>query len=209
MEIFVPGRICLFGEHSDWSGGYRRINSDIIPGHVIICGTNQGIYAQVKAIDENEVRLRSVFPDGREEVLTLALDRAVLQEEAATGGFFSYAAGVAYYMLDFYDIGGIEINNYRTTLPVKKGLSSSAAFSVLVARAFNLSYHLNLTVRAEIEAAYQGELMTPSRCGRMDQGCAYGRIPVGMTFDGELMTSRTIVPGGDFHFLIADLKASK
>ncbi|MCB0002160.1 MAG: GHMP kinase, partial [Anaerolineae bacterium] len=25
MKIFVPGRICLFGEHSDWAGGYRRI----------------------------------------------------------------------------------------------------------------------------------------------------------------------------------------
>ncbi|MCB0232804.1 MAG: GHMP kinase, partial [Anaerolineae bacterium] len=27
MKIFVPGRICLFGEHSDWAGGYRRINA--------------------------------------------------------------------------------------------------------------------------------------------------------------------------------------
>ena len=34
---------------------------------------------------------------------------------------------------------GININNYRTTLPVKKGLSSSAAICVLVARAFNRS----------------------------------------------------------------------
>ena len=29
MKIFVPGRICLFGEHSDWAGGYRRINADL------------------------------------------------------------------------------------------------------------------------------------------------------------------------------------
>ncbi|MDF0556502.1 galactokinase family protein [Kamptonema sp. UHCC 0994] len=21
MKIFVPGRLCLFGEHSDWAGG--------------------------------------------------------------------------------------------------------------------------------------------------------------------------------------------
>jgi galactokinase len=27
MKLFVPGRICLFGEHSDWAGGYRRINA--------------------------------------------------------------------------------------------------------------------------------------------------------------------------------------
>jgi hypothetical protein len=23
-EVFVPGRLCLFGEHSDWAGQYRR-----------------------------------------------------------------------------------------------------------------------------------------------------------------------------------------
>ena len=22
-EIFVPGRLCMFGEHSDWAGKYR------------------------------------------------------------------------------------------------------------------------------------------------------------------------------------------
>ncbi|MEC8840337.1 MAG: galactokinase family protein, partial [Candidatus Poribacteria bacterium] len=29
VKIFVPGRICLFGEHSDWAGGYRRVNADL------------------------------------------------------------------------------------------------------------------------------------------------------------------------------------
>jgi len=29
VKLFVPGRICLFGEHSNWAGGYRRINADI------------------------------------------------------------------------------------------------------------------------------------------------------------------------------------
>lgn len=23
-DIFVPGRLCLFGEHSDWAGGHCR-----------------------------------------------------------------------------------------------------------------------------------------------------------------------------------------
>ncbi len=47
MKLFVPGRICLFGEHSDWAGGYRRINADIENGYTLICGTDQGIYAEV------------------------------------------------------------------------------------------------------------------------------------------------------------------
>ena len=29
-----------------------------------------------------------------------------------------------------------------------------------------------------MEYAYQGEILTPSQCGRMDQGCAYGGKPI-------------------------------
>ncbi len=43
MKIFVPGRICLFGEHSDWAGGYRRINADIECGYTPICRPNDRV----------------------------------------------------------------------------------------------------------------------------------------------------------------------
>ena len=56
---------------------------------------------------------------------------------------------------------------------------------MLVARAFNRIYDLKMTVRGEMEYAYLGEITTPSRCGRMDQGCAYGNRPILMTFDGD------------------------
>ncbi len=60
-----------------------------------------------------------------------------LLEEASKGGFFSYACGVAYQIQTRYHVRGIDIDNYATTLPACKGLSSSAAICVLVARAFN------------------------------------------------------------------------
>lgn len=148
---------------------------------------------------------------------------------AARGGFWSYAAGVAYLFAVEFGVGsqggspgpflGLELDNYKTTLPLKKGLSSSAAFCVLVARTFNqvragreralgtlgqgcplnqggsvelsaLSiattvilgdpcscclqvFGLRLTTRGEMAYAYQGERLTPSQCGRMDQAwCA-------------------------------------
>jgi UTP-glucose-1-phosphate uridylyltransferase/mevalonate kinase len=209
FELFVPGRVCLFGEHSDWAGGHRRTNSALATGAVIISGTNQGMYARCRKRD-SELIVRSTLPDGTvAKPWRVPMDVERLQQEAAAGGFYSYAAGVAAHMLDFYGVGGLEIENYKTTLPVKKGLSSSAAFCVLVARAFNQAYGLALTTRAEIEAAYQGEIATPSRCGRMDQGCAYGQIPVMMTFDGDRMTSTPLRPGGNFYLLIADLCGKK
>ena len=48
MKIFVPGRICLLGEHSDWAGGYRRINANVEKGFTLITGTDQGMYAEVE-----------------------------------------------------------------------------------------------------------------------------------------------------------------
>lgn len=209
FELFIPGRVCLFGEHSDWAGGHRRTNSALAPGSVIISGTNQGMHARCRKA-EGELIVRSTLPDGTvTQTYRVPMELARLQKEAAEGGFFRYAAGVAAYMLDFYGVGGLEIDNYKTTLPVKKGLSSSAAFCVLVARAFNQAYQLGLTTRAEIEAAYQGEISTPSRCGRMDQGCAYGQIPVMMTFDGDRLGVSPLRPGGDFYLLVADLCGKK
>ena len=64
MDLFVPGRICLFGEHSDWAGGYRRINSDIERGYAIITGTNQGLHARIKP-HPGKLVLTSTMPDGR------------------------------------------------------------------------------------------------------------------------------------------------
>jgi hypothetical protein len=63
MRIFVPGRICLFGEHSDWAGGYRRINAEIEKGYTLICGTNQGIHADVEP-HPTALVLTSTTPDG-------------------------------------------------------------------------------------------------------------------------------------------------
>ncbi len=209
IDLFVPGRVCLFGEHSDWAGSYRRFNSALPPGRVLLAGVNQGIYARVRGCKDALV-VRSTLPDGSVQGPTrIPMDPAKLLDVARAGGFFSYAAGVAYYMKTFYHVDGVEIDNYKTDLPVRKGLSSSAAFCVLAARAFNRVYDLRLTIRAEMEAAYQGEILTPSRCGRMDQGCAFGRTAVRMVFDGDRLEAEPIPVGAPFHFLIADLNGAK
>ena len=205
MKLFVPGRICLFGEHTDWAGGYRRINGDIEKGHTIIAGTNQGLYAEVKPNPAKLIFRSALFNESFE----IPMNRDLLLAEAQKGGVFSYVAGVAYQVLTHYRVHGLEIDNYQTDLPVKKGLSSSAAISVLVARAFNRIYDLKMTVRGEMEFAYQGEITTPSRCGRMDQGCAYGNRPVMMTFDGDHIDVEEITVAKDLHFVIVDLCAGK
>jgi galactokinase len=106
-------------------------------------------------------------------------------------------------------VRGIEIDNYLTDLPIQKGLSSSAAICVFVACSFNRLYDLKMTVRGEMEYAYTGEITTPSRCGRLDQGCAYGNRPVIMTFDGDRLDVEELNAPKTLHYVIVDLKAFK
>ena len=209
MKIFVPGRICLFGEHSDWAGGHRRINADIEKGYTLISGTNQGIYAEVEPHPTSLV-LSSTAPDGTIiGPVEIPMEPKALLEEAERGGFWSYMAGVAYQVATNYRVRGLVIHNTKTDLPMKKGLSSSAAICVLTARAFNRVYDLKLTTRGEMELAYMGEITTPSRCGRMDQGCAFGTRPVLMTYDGDLLDTQELQANSELYFVIVDLHAKK
>ena len=203
MKIFVPGRLCLFGEHSDWAGGYRGMNPQLKAGCTLLVGTNQGIYAEVKPHPDS-LMLRTC-----NEKTLMPMSKQVLLTEAKNGGFFSYAAGVAYQLLTHFHVGGIEIDNYFTDLPIQKGLSSSAAICVLVARAFNQVYNLKMTQRGEMEFAYLGEITTPSRCGRMDQACAYGDRPITMIFDGSDTDIIELNTPQDLFFVIVDLGAAK
>lgn len=255
-EIFVPGRICLFGEHSDWAGMYRRPSSacasnhqveDIPTGLCLIAGTNQGLFAKVRAHPDklvltctlnhscNDVGVGSGAHvhtntnitntnnhhhhhhhhnsnNDANETSKLELDINDLLSEATSTSLFSYIAGVAYQIRTVYpSVGGIVMNNYKTTLPVKKGLSSSAAICVLTARAYSQCYGLNFTKRQEMEFAYLGETTTPSKCGRMDQGCAYGAgKPIVMEFNGnDLHVVEDIILGAPIHLLMVDLASVK
>jgi UTP-glucose-1-phosphate uridylyltransferase/mevalonate kinase len=154
--------------------------------------------------------LTSTTPDGeRLAPYEIPMEPKALLKEAEQGGFWSYIAGVAYQILTHYHVRGLVIDNYKTDLPVKKGLSSSAAICVLTARAFNRIYDLKMTIRGEMELAYQGEITTPSRCGRMDQGCAYGDRPVLMTFDGDRLETVELQVKDGLYFVIVDLRAHK
>ena len=207
VSLFVPGRLCLFGEHSDWAGMYRSVNSKIEKGQAVVTGIEQGIYAEAELCDQFVLTSSLEMYHGHE--LQCAMDSRKLLEIAQEGGFFSYVAGVASYINDNYNVSGVKITVTKMDLPVKSGLSSSAAVCVLVARAFNLLYDLRMNTKGEMQAAFRGEQRTPSRCGRLDQACAYGVKPVLMEFDGVEIDSRELRVGATFNWVIANLMASK
>lgn len=209
LELFVPGRLCLFGEHTDWAGKYRTMNADIAPGASIVTGIEQGIYAEVEKSSCFE--MYSKAPEIAEvwQDFSCRMNEQDLKNVAKSGSFFCYCAGVASYMLEWYQVGGVKITLKSMTLPMKSGLSSSAAICVLVARAFNQIYKLNLNTMGEMNIAYVGELRTASRCGRLDQACAFGVKPNLMTFDGDEVEVKTLNVKKHLYWVFADLCAEK
>lgn len=207
IKLFVPGRLCLFGEHSDWAGLYRMVNSNIDKGVAIVSGTEQGIYATAEKAEHFIMCASDNMPN--EESWECEMDTAKLLKAAQQGGYFSYVAGVASYINDNYQVGGVKITIEKRDLPLKSGLSSSAAICVLVARAFNLLYNLKMNTKGEMQAAFRGEQRTSSRCGRLDQACAYGVKPVLMEFDGMEVDSKELRVGATFYWVVANLKSSK
>ncbi|MBO7539810.1 MAG: hypothetical protein J6T44_11065 [Prevotella sp.] len=209
MKLFVPGRLCLFGEHTDWAGHYRTMNADIAPGAAIVTGIEQGIYAEVEKSGIFELYSEAPEISGVWQDFSCRMDELELKRIAKSGSFFCYCAGVASYMLEWYKVGGVRIRIKGMTLPMKSGLSSSAAICVLVARAFNLLYNLNLNTLGEMNIAYLGELRTSSRCGRLDQACAFGVKPNLMIFDGDEIEVRSLNVKKHLYWVFADLCAEK
>ncbi|MDR2596861.1 MAG: hypothetical protein LBC76_06010 [Treponema sp.] len=209
IELFVPGRLCLFGEHSDWAGLNRIINASIVPGAAIVTGIEQGIYAVAEKCEHFVIYNEAEELTGMWVDFDCPMQNRELRAVAESDSYFSYASGVASYIKDHYSVEGVRITIKKMTLPMKKGLSSSAAICVLVARVFNRLYSLNLNTRGEMDIAFKGEQRTRSRCGRLDQACAFGTVPVCMHFDGDDITVERLSVKGNFHWVFADLNARK
>ena len=206
--LFVPGRLCLFGEHSDWAAEYRASHPALPTGACLVAGTDQGLHAEA-APHATDLSIETELLDGTRQGPWRAPARAAgLEAGARGGGFFSYAAGTAAVILKRHPVAGLSLR-IRSTLPVGRGLSSSAAICVLVARAYSHAYRLRLSARDEMEIAYHGERSAGSECGRMDQICAFGRQPHLLKFDAGSLETLPLTARGIIPLLVVDLRAGK
>lgn len=53
IKLFASGRLCLFGEHSDWAGQNRAMNASVEPGRATVTGIEQGIFAEAYRSDKS------------------------------------------------------------------------------------------------------------------------------------------------------------
>ncbi len=202
-RLFSPGRLCLFGEHSDWAAQHGQH-----AGRCLVVGTDQGIFAHAEVSDHFTVRSLCHQPAS----LTCAWKKRPLAIAAGDPDeFYRYCAAVAREMVDHPGVtGGLALTIDRMDLPLKKGVASSAAACLLMARAFNQVYDLGLGIDALMDIAYRAERRTGSQCGRMDQACAYGSTPVALTFDASgACHVESLTVGKAVHMVFIDLAGRK
>ena len=161
-KFFAPGRTELAGNHTDHQ-----------KGRVLASAVDKGIHAEVEPNFDNIVRIRS---EGFEDMEINLFDLDVHPEEF--GSSTALVRGVASAMFDLdARFGGFNAV-LHSDLSSGSGLSSSAAFAVLVARVFNGLYNNNeLEPKAIAQLAQQAEnLHFGKPCGMMDQlACALGK----------------------------------
>ncbi len=211
IKLFVPGRLCLFGEHSDWAAqfGLHR-------GFCLVVGTDQGLAAEAGRGEEFSVQ--TIVPEAgrtgkprRRSMSCPWTPGALLEAAKDQDEFFRYCAGAAYQMMTRHGIRqGLDLRIRAIDLPLRKGVSSSAAVCILVARAFDAVYDLRLFPHELMELAYLGERLTGSQCGRMDQACIYGNTPVLLSFQqSSHIRVEPVFCGGQVDMFFVDLAGEK
>lgn len=154
-SFFAPGRTELAGNHTDHQ-----------KGRVLASAVDKGIHARVEPNFDNVVRIRSAgFPDMNINLLDLDVHPEEFGSSAAL------VRGVAAAMYDIgASFGGFDAT-LESELSAGAGLSSSAAFAVLMCRIFNGLYNNSeLEAQAIARIAQQAEnLHFGKPCGLMDQ----------------------------------------
>lgn len=155
-QLFVPGRIELFGKHVDYGGGMS-----------MTCAIGEGITAEVEPIDVAVIDL--------EDRRTGRRARVPLRRDARPGGAHggTYIAAVARRLArDFGPLRkGVRVLS-ESSLPRSAGLSSSSAFVTMLT--FAVAEANGLTERPEWQRYLGDRLALAEYCGAVETGGAFG-----------------------------------
>lgn len=181
----------------------------------IVCTTNEGLFGKCRIYKPGLVLYEFTYESKSLEI-EFELTVQSLSRIASEGVFESYIAGTLLAILaiplfeQFLLSQGMHVHNYLTTLPMQKGLSSSAAVCVLIVKCFASVYNVEIDINKQMEIAYSGEMYTPSKCGRMDQCVAMGENQIGlMIFNNNSCRLRTMHCPSNMYYVVANLNSCK
>jgi galactokinase len=200
IVVSAPGRVCLFGEHMDWCG-HCVIPAAIDARIYVEASPLPGSISEVRSFKPFQTKaffnLRDIRIDPVSDLRYVgAVLKAMLLEERITSQDSSLIRFVKGKDLT-KDVAATEVGRDYEDLPVKKGLSSSAALCVAVAVATDITARppsstglISNSQKENFERTIEGNLVTYANlayiaerkilgvnCGQMDQyASAYGGI---------------------------------
>ena len=93
IEIFVPGRLCILGEHTDWAAQYRTEKNNLSKGITIVCSTNEGLHSTCESYSQPKICFHSIDNSENLIIFEEILDYDHLSVIAKSTSYFSYVAG--------------------------------------------------------------------------------------------------------------------
>jgi galactokinase len=169
----APGRVNLIGEHTDYNGGY--VLPTVLP---------QETHVLVARRDDRMVRACSAEMRGS-PVISFQLG-----SESPTHSWIDYVQGVTWALAERgADVSGVDMF-VTSTVPIGKGLSSSASLEIAVARALRQSLDLVLTDLEIAMTAHRAETaFVDAPVGIMDQMvCSLGERSTALFLDTRAIT---------------------
>lgn len=173
-HLFVsPGRVEFIGNHTDHQGG-RTLSFAI----------NRYIFAAISLRDDKQVQ---IFSHNYRKPINVDLNDLTKKEDELGKSAALIRGVAAYFNKSGYKYGGFDAFTF-STIPAGMGLSSSAAFEVLIATIFNELYNDKKIDELEIAKAsrYSEIEYFGKPCGLLDQiTVSYGEL-VNCDFSKEM-----------------------
>jgi galactokinase len=185
----APGRVNLIGEHTDYNGGY--VLPTVLPQETqVLVGRRPDQTVRACSAEISDPRPISF----------------ALGSESPAHSWIDYIQGVTWALAERgADIGGVDML-ITSTVPIGKGLSSSASLEIAVARALRQSFDL---VFNDVEIAMTGHraetAFVGAPVGIMDQMvCSVGKRSTALFLDTRAIAFETIPLPASMEFGVID-----
>ncbi|MFN8558698.1 MAG: galactokinase [Dehalococcoidia bacterium] len=189
----APGRVNVIGEHTDYNGGF-----------VLPIGIPLGTTVELAPRDDTVVRAWTAFAE-----VGATAERYALGEETPGRGWLDYVQGVTA-TLRADGAAGAALRGFdariESTLPVGRGLSSSAALMVALLRALREAFGLHLDDLRLARAAQRAENeFVGARVGIMDPlACLLADDRTAVFIDTRALTHEFVPLPDDLDLFVID-----
>ena len=187
------GRICLLGDHCDWA---RR--------QVIASSIDRKIVATAELREDSQVNVTALNRVHDEtDAATFTLQTA--PDIPIRSSSLRYVNAVVAALLERFKLSSGADITIESNVPMRKGLSSSAAICVATSKALSELWGLNLTPDDVVRVSYRAERgILGIACGMMDQTASVFDHPLHIDFSNDF-AYEPIRLKGELPIAIADV----